>query len=75
MTYVLTTVFIFALMVAGIAIDKFYHRFARRNPQLGPFRPEGKQDCSSCTAGSGCADKASCATTETTETTVHFHPR
>jgi hypothetical protein len=72
MTYVLTAALIFVLLVAGIAIDKLYHRFARNNPQLGPFRTEGKQDCSGCTAGSGCADRVSCATSEAA---AHFHPR
>ncbi|MGE5467420.1 MAG: hypothetical protein ACM3Y9_08355 [Ignavibacteria bacterium] len=72
MTYVLTMVFIFTLLVAGIAIDKLYHRFARKNPQLGPFRPEGIQDCCTCEAGSGCSDKASCATAGETAT-IQIH--
>ncbi|HEX8962529.1 MAG TPA: hypothetical protein VF801_05955 [Rhodocyclaceae bacterium] len=72
MTYVLTMGFIFALLVAGIAIDKIYHRFARSNPQLGPFRPEGMQDCCNCSAGSGCSDKASCSSAEAP---VQFHGR
>ncbi len=71
MTYLLTMAFIFTLLVGGIAIDKFYHRFAARNPKLGPFRPEGIQDCCHCEGGDGCGDKtASCGTSAP----IQFHP-
>ncbi len=49
-TYLLTIGLIFALMLAGIAVDRLYRAFAARNPQLGPFRkPEG--GCGSCSGG------------------------
>jgi len=51
---------IFTIAIGGILIDRWYRRFARRNPQLGPFRKEGHQDCCSCTAGSGCDGDTSC---------------
>lgn len=53
-TYLVAVALIFAVMLGGIAVERVYRRFARNNPQLGPFRKEGKQDCTSCTAGSGC---------------------
>lgn len=57
-TYLLTIGLIFALMLAGIAVDRLYRRFAARNPQLGPFR---KNDGScGCCAGK-CNDTNSCS--------------
>jgi hypothetical protein len=32
---------ILAILLGGLAVDAFYRRFARRHPDLGPFRPEG----------------------------------
>jgi hypothetical protein len=55
--YLITIGLIFAVMIGGILVERLYRRFASRNPQLGPFRPEGRQDCSSCVAGSGCSGK------------------
>jgi hypothetical protein len=52
-TYLITVALIFAIMLAGIAVDRLYRRFATRNPQLGPFRPE-KPGCGSCSGGDGC---------------------
>ncbi|HZV54188.1 MAG TPA: hypothetical protein VFF82_04545 [Rhodocyclaceae bacterium] len=55
LTTLLTAIgFIFAVTIGGIVVERIYRRFARNNPKLGPFRKEGKQDCCSCTAGSGC---------------------
>ncbi len=54
MTYLVTIGLIFTIMLAGIAVERIYRRFAARNPQLGPFRDSSK--CGSCTAGSGCSD-------------------
>lgn len=56
MTYLVTIGLIFTIMLAGIAVERAYHRFAARNPQLGPFRDNSK--CGSCTGGSGCSDDA-----------------
>jgi hypothetical protein len=32
---------ILLILVAGLTVDALYQRFARRNPGLGPFRPQG----------------------------------
>lgn len=58
MTYLVAIGLIFALMLAGIAVERLYRRFAANNPQMGPFRDTSK--CGSCSAGSGCSD-TSCA--------------
>ena len=52
--YIVTIGLVFAILVGSILVERTYRTFARRNPQLGPFRKEGKQDCCSCTGGSGC---------------------
>lgn len=58
-TYLITIGLIFALMLAGIAVNLLYRRFAARNPQLGPFR---KNDGScGCCAGK-CGDSQGCST-------------
>ena len=51
MTYLLTIAIIFGLLGGLIAVERFYRRFAARNPDLGPFR-DGAAGCGSC---SGCA--------------------
>jgi hypothetical protein len=58
-TYLITIVLIFAIMMAGIGVDRLYRKFAAKNPQLGPFR---KTDggCGCCSAGSGCSSDKSC---------------
>lgn len=53
-TLLLTIAIIFGIALAGILIDRLYRRFAHHNPQLGPFRPEGHQDCCSCASSSSC---------------------
>lgn len=53
-TYLVTIGAIFAIMLAGIAVERLYRVFAARNPQLGPFRDNSK--CGSCSAGSGCSE-------------------
>ncbi len=58
-TYLVTIGLIFALMLAGIAVDRLYRRFAARHPQLGPFR---KNDgACGCCAGKCGSDDAGCA--------------
>lgn len=52
-TYLLTIGLIFAIMLAGIGVDRVYRGFAARNPQLGPFRKS--EGCGSCSGGSGCS--------------------
>ncbi len=45
---------IFAIMLAGIAVERVYRAFAAKHPQLGPFRkPNG--GCGSC-GGGHCGD-------------------
>ena len=48
-TYLLTVGLIFAIMLAGIAIDRTYRAFAAKHPQLGPFRKSG----GGCNCGAG----------------------
>jgi hypothetical protein len=58
-TYLTVVALIFAVMLGGIAVDHLYARFARRNPQLGPFRKSG--GCSCCAAKEACNNEsASC---------------
>ncbi|MEW6163803.1 MAG: hypothetical protein AB1642_01940 [Pseudomonadota bacterium] len=50
--YLVTIGLIFALMLAGIGVERLYRAFAARNPQLGPFRkPDG---CGCCAAKQDC---------------------
>jgi hypothetical protein len=58
-TYFVTIGLIFALLLAGIAVDRLYRRFAARNPKLGPFR---KSDgACGCCAGKCSDSKDGCA--------------
>jgi hypothetical protein len=56
-TYLLAIGLIFALLAGGILVQGLYRRFARRHPELGPFR-EDKAGCGACSAGSGCGTAA-----------------
>lgn len=59
-TYLTVVGLIFAIMVGGIAVERLYARFARRNPQLGPFR-KNDGGCGCCAAKEACnSDSASC---------------
>jgi hypothetical protein len=60
-TYVAVIGLIFAIMIGGIAVDRIYARFARRNPELGPFR-KNDGGCGCCAAKEACEAKNSCAT-------------
>ncbi len=51
--YLVTVGFIFAVALLGILIDRFYQRFARRNPGLGPFR-KNDGGCGCCAAKEAC---------------------
>lgn len=57
--YLLTIGLIFALLLAGIAVDRLYRRFAARHPQLGPFR-KNDGSCGCCASKCGSED-AGCA--------------
>ena len=53
-TYLVTIAVILGLGLIGIGVDRLYRRFARRNPQLGPFRSSEKGcGCCSGSCGSG----------------------
>lgn len=54
MQYALTIALILALLLLGIGIDRLYRRFARRHPELGPFR-NPNAGCGSCSGGKGCS--------------------
>ncbi|MBI4996064.1 MAG: electron transport complex subunit A [Rhodocyclales bacterium] len=45
----------------GIAVDRLYARFARRNPELGPFR-KNDGSCGCCAAREACAGREGCST-------------
>jgi hypothetical protein len=49
---VLASAAILLIMLLGLFVDALYRRFARRNPALGPFRPEGG-GCGRCACGGG----------------------
>jgi hypothetical protein len=58
--YLVTIGLVFAILVGGIVVDRIYGRFARRNPQLGPFR-KNDGGCGCCAAKDACSsDSASC---------------
>ncbi len=49
-TYLVTIALILAITLAGIGVDRLYHRFAARHPELGPFRKAGG-GCGNCSGG------------------------
>jgi hypothetical protein len=57
--YLITIGIIFALLLAGIGIERLYRAFAARHPQLGPFRKNGG-GCGSCAAESSCSQDKTC---------------
>jgi hypothetical protein len=61
MTLYLTTIgLIFAIMLAGIGVDRLYRAFAARHPQLGPFR-KSDGGCGCCSSGGNCSSGDSCS--------------
>lgn len=56
-TYLLATVVIFLMLLAWVGVQGIYRRFARRHPQLGPYREDAGGGCASGCAGS-CGDAA-----------------
>lgn len=58
--YLVVVGLIFVVMIGGIAVDRLYARFARRNPQLGPFR-RNDGSCGCCAAKEACAERESCS--------------
>jgi hypothetical protein len=59
-TYLTVISLIFAIMIGGIAVDRIYARFARHNPELGPFR-KNDGGCGCCAAKDACDSRESCA--------------
>lgn len=57
--YLVTVALVFAILAVGIAVDRAYRRFARRNPGLGPFR-DGDHACGSCAQRPACDERRSC---------------
>ena len=45
---VIAFVLIFLILLLGIGVDRAYRAFARRHPELGPWRRSG---CGQCGAG------------------------
>ncbi len=53
--YLVTVSLILILLLAGLGINRLYQDFARRNPQLGPFRNPDAGGCGACSGGHGCS--------------------
>lgn len=51
-TYLVTVGLILILLLAWVLVQQAYRLFARRHPELGPFRSEG--------GGCGCCSRDSC---------------
>ncbi len=49
-TYLLTIGLILLLLLGWVVVQRAYRLFARRHPELGPFRDEGA-GCGSCAGG------------------------
>ena len=58
--YLVTIGLIFSVTLGGILVDRLYNLFARRNPQLGPFR-KNDGGCGCCAAKQACESRNSCA--------------
>jgi hypothetical protein len=54
MTYLITIALILGIALLGIGVDRLYRSFARKNPQLGPFRDKDK-GCGCCSAAGSCS--------------------
>lgn len=59
-TYLVTIGLILLLLLAWILVQQLYRLFARRHPELGPFRKEGGGCGGSC--GSGACGGGGCDT-------------
>ncbi|TCJ15826.1 hypothetical protein EZJ19_06175 [Parasulfuritortus cantonensis] len=57
-TYLVTIGLILILMLAWVVVQQFYKLFARRHPELGPFRSDNG-GCGCCGGGDSC-DSGSC---------------
>lgn len=59
LSYLITIGLILALLLGWVGVQAAYDRFARRHPELGPFRT-GAGGCGTCSGG-GCGG-GHCAT-------------
>ena len=57
--FLLTMGVIYAVFLTGILVERLYRRFARRNPQLGPFR-KNDSGCGCCATKDDCNDRSAC---------------
>jgi hypothetical protein len=60
--YLIAIGLILGLMVGWIAVERLYRRFARRHPELGPFRKAGGGCGGHC--GGGACGGGACETAE-----------
>ena len=51
--FLLASAIIFGVLAGWIWVQQAYAAFARRNPDLGPFRPEGGGCGGGCSCGGG----------------------
>ncbi|MDD3530814.1 MAG: chemotaxis protein [Gallionellaceae bacterium] len=56
-TYLVTIGLILLLLLGWIVVQRVYRLFARRHPELGPFRAEGG-GCGCCSQGDACGGGA-----------------
>lgn len=57
LVYVMTIGIILVLLLGWIVVQRTYRLFAKRHPELGPFRGEGHQGCGGCSGDcSGACD-------------------
>lgn len=56
-TYLVTIALILLLLMAWIVVQRVYRLFARRHPELGPFRAEGG-GCGCCSQNGACGGGA-----------------
>ena len=56
-TYLLTIGILFLLVLLSVVVQQFYRLFARRHPELGPFRSESG-GCGCCSNSGACSGGA-----------------
>lgn len=56
-TYLVAIGLILILLLAWVTVQQLYKLFARRHPELGPFRSEGS-GCGCCSQGGACGGGA-----------------
>lgn len=56
-TYLVTIGLILLLLLGWVVVQQFYRLFARRHPELGPFRSESG-GCGCCSSSGACGGGA-----------------